>query len=140
MMSLSGIAVPVLLEASRDVPQLVYAWARMYHYGHLALPTMGVGTCLLYLCSAYRSRKSRATLVQAAIATVAMVPFTWVFMSPTNDQLFGLRAAAAAGAATEPSSLGEVRDLVVWWSRLHITRSLMPLLGAMLGASEILSQ
>ncbi|KAK8050742.1 hypothetical protein PG994_012472 [Apiospora phragmitis] len=137
-MSLSGIAVPVLLEASRDIPQLAYAWTRMYHYGHLALPTMGVGTCLLYLVSAYRSRKGRATLFAAAVATVAMVPFTWVFMTPTNNQLFGLEAAAAAGT-TGLLSLDEVRDLIVWWSRLHITRSLMPLLGAMLGATEIVS-
>lgn len=41
MMSLSGIAVSVLLETAVDAPQSLYAWTRMYHYGHLALPKMG---------------------------------------------------------------------------------------------------
>ncbi|KAG6355442.1 hypothetical protein INS49_003404 [Diaporthe citri] len=125
MLSLSGIAVPVLLETATDAPQLLCAWTRMYHYGHLALPTMGVGACLLYLSAAWRTSKSRGALAAAALVTVAMVPFTWVFMGPLNGELFRLQAAST----TDPAAIGleGVRDMVIWWSRLHVTRSLMPL-------------
>ena len=139
MMSLSFIAVPVLLEATKDAPQLLYAWVRVYHYGHLALPTLSVGTFLMYMYAAFRGNsKRRGVLAAAGLATVAMVPFTWIFMVPTNDELFRLEAASSA---TGQSLIGfeGVRDLIVAWSKLHVTRSLMPLMGAVLGASEIMA-
>ncbi|KAJ0120540.1 uncharacterized protein J7T55_015269 [Diaporthe amygdali] len=141
MMSLSFIAVPVLLETTRDAPQLLTAWTRTYHYGHLALPTMSVGTFLLYIYAARASKKgkgrSRGILAAAGVATVAMVPFTWAFMLPTNDELFRLQAASV----TEPGVAGfdAVREMVTSWSWMHVMRSLMPLVGAILGASAILA-
>lgn len=136
MMSLAGIAVPVLLETAADAPQLLYAWTRMFHYGHLALPTIGVGTCLLYLSAAWKSSKGRGTLTAAALITVAMVPFTWVFMGPLNGELFRLQAVGTIDPAV--IGLEGVRDMVFLWSKLHVTRSLMPLVGVLLGSSQTL--
>lgn len=135
MMSLSGIAVPVLLETADDAPQLLHAWTRMYHYGHLALPTMGVGTCLLYLSAARHGHAGCGALTAAALITVAMVPFTWVFMGPLNKELFRLHAASKSDPAV--IGLKSARDMVAWWARLHLMRSLMPLVGAILGSCLI---
>lgn len=135
MISLSGIAVPVLLETCDDAPQLLHAWTRMYHYGHLALPTMGVGTCLLYLSAARQGHAGCGALMAAALITVAMVPFTWVFMGSLDNELFRLHAASKADPAV--IRLESARDMVAWWARLHVMRSLMPLVGAMLGSCLI---
>lgn len=134
MMSLSGIAVPVLLETADNASQLLYAWTRMYHYGHLALPTMSITTCLLYLVASWKTKRGRGALMAAALITVAMVPFTWVFMGPLNEKLFHLQAASTSDLAE--TRLKSVRDMIVWWSRLHVMRSLMPLAGALLGSCQ----
>lgn len=57
-------------------------------------------------------------------------------MGPLNDKLFRLQAASTSDPAViDPKS---ARDMVAWWARLHIMRSLMPLLGALVGSSLIL--
>lgn len=93
-MSLSGNTVPVLLETADNAPQLLYAWTRMYHYGHFALPTMSVSICILYLSAAIKTDKGFGALLAAALVAVTMVSFTWIFMGPLNDELFRLQAAS----------------------------------------------
>lgn len=106
----------------------------MYHYGHQVLPTMAVGTFVLY---GYVSAKKRtagkrwAIFTLAGLTTLSMLPFTWIFMVPTNDELFRLEIVAK----TDPNimAVSEAKDLVVHWSKLHFTRSLLPLVGAIMG-------
>jgi Domain of unknown function (DUF1772) len=134
MMSLSLMAVPVLLDTTTQAPQLFHQWARMYHYGHQVLPTMAVGTFLLYNYVAVkkrRARKSWGVFVLAGVMTLSMLPFTWIFMVPTNNELFRLEGVSKA----EPLVRGivEAKELVVKWSWLHLTRSLLPLAGAVMG-------
>lgn len=134
-MSLSLIAVPVLLDTTEHAPQLFHQWARMYHYGHQALPTMAVGTCLLYLYTAGKKRSSKShqvLIAMAGLATVLMLPFTWLVMIPTNNDLFKLETVSRS----EPNvmSLAEARELVVRWAQMHFTRCLFPLVGAVFGA------
>jgi len=141
MLSLSLVAVPVLLDTTTQAPQLLHQWVRMYHYGHQVLPTMAVGTSLLYAYTAKtveQQSKSqhlsqRRLLTLAALATVSMVPFTWLVMVPTNNELFRLQAASVMNA--DIIGFKGVRKLVVSWSWMHLTRSLMPLAGAVLGAA-----
>lgn len=134
MMSLSLMAVPVLLDTTTEAPQLFFQWTRMYHYGHQVLPTMAVATFLLYsyTCTKRRSaKKPWGVFALAGMTTVSMLPFTWIFMVPTNNELFRLEAASKA----EPLVMGILgaKELVVKWSWLHFTRSLLPLTGAVLG-------
>lgn len=136
MMSLSRVAVPVLLETAADAPQLLYAWTRTYRYGHLALPTMGVGTCLLYLSEVWRTSNGSGKLMVAALVTVAMVPFTWVFMGRLDGELFRLQAAGTIDPAV--IGLEGVRGKIIWWSKLLVTLSLMPLVRVLLGSSQTL--
>ncbi|KAG6359554.1 hypothetical protein INS49_013075 [Diaporthe citri] len=95
MTSISAVAVPVFLDTTPEPALLFQQWARTYHYGHQALPTLSVATCGLY---AYLTMKRRAAqqpwvaYAAAAIVTVIMVPFTWIVMVPTNNLLFRLTA------------------------------------------------
>jgi hypothetical protein len=141
MLCLSAIAVPVFLDTDTDSGHLVRQWARTYHYGHIILPAVCIATCGLYayigLNKRAAGRKDWRTWAAAGVATIAMVPFTWVIMTPTNNTLFRLEAASVL-ASEPPADLGAVRELVVRWSRLHATRSLFPLVGAVVGFRGLL--
>ncbi|KAL2871732.1 anthrone oxygenase tpcL [Aspergillus lucknowensis] len=138
MLCLSAIAVPVFLDTNADSGQLVRQWSRTYHYGHIMLPAFCIATCSLYayagLSRRATGRKDWGVYAAAGVATIAMVPFTWVVMTPTNNTLFSLEAASA------PAELDAVRALVVRWSWLHATRSLFPLLGAIVGFRGLLRE
>ncbi|KAL4926159.1 anthrone oxygenase tpcL [Aspergillus undulatus] len=139
MLCLSAIAVPVFLDTDDTSSHLVRQWARTYHYGHIILPAVCIATCGLYayitLSKRATSRKHWPTYAAAGVTTVAMVPFTWVLMTPTNNTLFGLEKASSETAEDE---FGAVRQLVVTWSWLHVTRSLFPLVGAIVGFRGLL--
>lgn len=134
-MSLSLFAVPVLLDTTTESPQLFFQWVRMYHYGHMALPTMAIGTFLLYSYTAIKKRGAkkpwRRWLI-AGVTTLTMVPFTWLVMVPTNNELFRLQEVSLV----EPTvmAITEAKELVTKWSWMHLTRSFMPLAGAVMGA------
>lgn len=135
MLSLSLIAVPVLLDTTKEAPELFRQWTRMYHYGHQVLPTMAVGTFILYTHAATKKQsagKPWATFAVAGLVTLSMLPFTWLVMVPTNNELFQLELVSRS----EPfvASIESARELVVRWSWMHFTRALLPLSGAILGA------
>jgi hypothetical protein len=141
MLCLSAIAVPVFLDTDTDSGHLVRQWSRTYHYGHIILPAVCIATCGLYAYIGLNKRAARRkdwrTWAAAGVATIAMVPFTWVIMTPTNNTLFRLEAASVL-ASEPPADLGAVRELVVRWSWLHATRSLFPLVGAVVGFRGLL--
>ena len=140
-MSLSLIAIPVFLDTTTASPQLFHQWVRMYHYGHQVLPTMAVGTFLLYSYNALKalrnrqkkpSKKGWGIFALAGITTISMLPFTWIFMVPTNSELFRLEEVSKG----QPGVMGIKggKELVVKWAWLHVARSLLPLAGAVVGA------
>ncbi|KAK4168183.1 hypothetical protein QBC43DRAFT_115655 [Cladorrhinum sp. PSN259] len=142
MASLSIMAVPVFLDTTPEAPLLFTQWARMYHYGHQVLPTMAVGTLLLYAYTAVKRRggssqnpkqakRSWGPIALAGLTTVVMIPFTWIFMVPTNNELFRLELVSRAEPAVK--GLAEAKELVVKWAWLHLARSLFPLAGAVVG-------
>ncbi len=138
MLSLSLMAIPVFFETTTEPAQLFHQWARMYHYGHRVAPTMALATSLLYAYTAIHKRAAGRRWVVFAVAgvtTMIMVPFTLIFMVPTNNTLFRLQAESKAAPV---ASLGEAQELVTKWSRLHVVRSLFPLAGAILGLMGIL--
>ena len=138
-MSLSLMAVPVLLDTTSDPAQLYHQWARMYHYGHQVLPTMAVATLSLYGYSAWTQRRAKRSwggLALAGLTTVAMLPFTWLVMVPTNNRLFALEAAGKGSGSV--GSIEEAAGLVVKWSWMHLARSLFPLIGGVIGTVNTL--
>ncbi|KAI0434446.1 DUF1772-domain-containing protein [Xylaria sp. FL1042] len=141
MMSLSTIAVPVMVDTADSAPLLFRQWARMYHYGHQVLPSMGIATLVLYIYAAtkrYGMEKPWGMLALAGITTACMVPFTWIAMVPGNDNLFRLEEASR----TMPMvmDIDEAKGLVVAWAWLHFSRALFPLTGTIMGAVEMLRE
>jgi hypothetical protein len=137
MMSISLIALPVLFDTTPEASLLFKEWVRLYHYGHQVLPTMAVATCFLYGFTAINKRAARqrwGIFAVAGVTTVLMLPFTWIFMAPTNNILFGLEAESKVAAV---ASLSEAHAIVNKWKWLHIVRSLFPLTGAILGLTGI---
>jgi hypothetical protein len=138
MMGLSLIAIPVLVDVNPDPTHLVRQWARLYGYGIQYMPAGAIGTTLLYGYAAVTNlRLNRPWLIyaSAAAATMSIVPFTWFVMAPTNNLLFGLNALASGA-----NDLAEVHELIAKWRWLHVVRSLLPLVGAVLGFSGTLEE
>jgi hypothetical protein len=140
MMSLSAFVVPVMLDTNSDAGHIARQWARLYHYGHIYLPGLCIATCVLYGYSSLRQHRSSRKYVLAAMWTIAMVPFTWIVMVPTNNLLFGLDEAARSGSVVGLGNLGLVHGLAVKWAWLHATRSLSPLIGSYLGLTGVLQE
>lgn len=144
MVCLSAVVVPVMLDTNSDSTHLLRQWVRLYHYGHIYMPAVCVGTCGLYAYTAWTTRRAMkgrqrgewAQYAWAGLTTFAMVPFTWLVMTPTNNTLF--RLEALAGGAASVAGLEIVQQLVVRWGWLHLARSAFPLLGALLGLIGVL--
>lgn len=134
-MNISISSVPVFLDTTDSAAQLYQQWARTYHYGHRVLPAMAVTTLMLYVYTASKKKaanKPWTNLALAGVVTVAMVPFTWLFMARTNNDLFRLEAESRSATAAT-FDIGEAQVLVLFWSGLHMMRSLFPLMGAVIG-------
>lgn len=142
MSTLSLMAVPVLLETTSIPAQLFHQWATMYSYGHRVLPGLAISTCLLYLRVAFKRRaRNNAWLfyVLAGVMTISIVPFTLLFMLPTNNTLFALeRDSRVAGVVT--LDVEDARRLVAWWSQLHLMRSMLPLAGTVVGVTAVIEE
>jgi hypothetical protein len=141
MVCLSGVAIPVFLDTTNDSTLLLQQWLRTYHYGHIYMPALAVGTTSLYTYIALgklNNSKHWSRYLLAGATTIAMVPFTWVFMSPTNNTLFKLEETATA--ALSVADLRDVRVLLGTWSWLHMIRSIFPLVGTILGFTGLLRE
>lgn len=133
-MSLSLITMPVLLNSPLSTAQLCSVWSQIYVRGRGLLPALAVGTFLMY---GYASRKQKLSksskaLILAGTITIAIAPFTWIVLAPTNNKLFALQA----DNQDMTTFLGDVepaKKLISEWSRLHFVRSLLPLFGAAAG-------
>ena len=133
MVNLSTLTVPVLMETTSEASQIVHQWVRVYHYGHIHYPFLAITTCLLYGYMAYTKRTAQKPWQVFALAgatTLSMVPFTWIFMVPTNSALFHSHDLSNAGHQLQWE---EIQDLLVTWNGLHFVRSLLPLTGAIFG-------
>lgn len=142
MISLSAVAIPVFLDTNHHSTLLLSQWVRTYHYGHIYMPALCVGTCGLYgftVLSNSRNGKHYLRYILAGATTLAMVPFTWVFMAPTNNILFGWEEASAKDSPLM-IELSVVQDIVMKWAWLHVVRSLFPFLGMILGFSGLLQE
>ncbi|KAK4609853.1 Monooxygenase hypC [Fulvia fulva] len=133
MMSLFLRTIPVILETTTAPSQLLHQWHRIFYRGHIQGPLISIATGLLYSFAAYqRAQRGGAwkPLAVSVAITVAMIPFTWVFMANVNNSLF------SAVAVTEKGGVGdwkEAEGLVRRWGAWNAVRALFPLSGAVLG-------
>jgi hypothetical protein len=148
MLSICLLSIPILLDTNANANHLIVQWVRLYHYGHLLLPSLSVATCSTYLYTAISKRtspklsssKSWVAYLGAGVATVAIIPFTLAVMVPTNDKLFQLNEDIEVAEGRAVATLDSVQMLVRTWAKMHFARSLFPLFGAIFGAYGLLNE
>jgi hypothetical protein len=148
MLSICLLSIPILLDTNTNANHLIVQWVRLYHYGHLLLPSLSVATCSTYLYTAISKRtspklsssKSWVAYLGAGAATVAIIPFTLAVMVPTNDKLFQLNENIEVAEGQAVATLESVQMLVRTWAKMHFARSLFPLFGAIIGAYGLLDE
>jgi hypothetical protein len=99
------------------------------------MPKFAITTSAAYLYAIYAARqecRSWKGLAIASALTVSIVPFTIIFMAPTNDLLM------KAAAGTWEASQEDVAKLIGRWGVLNLVRSLLPLAGAGAGFSALI--
>ncbi|KAL4865326.1 hypothetical protein BDV12DRAFT_200268 [Aspergillus spectabilis] len=137
MMTISLIAFPAIIDTTTTPSHLLRQWVSMFHYGHRAHPTMAAATLSLYLYAAWRQRtvdKAWTRLLLAGLVTVLMTPFTWFIILSTNKRIL-----RHANETQDAAGIGidDARLLVRKWSWLHLARSVFPLLGAIIGLTQM---
>ncbi|RSM10222.1 hypothetical protein CDV31_007298 [Fusarium ambrosium] len=121
--SLSLVGIPAALSAPSTSATV---WASIFNHGVAIMPKFAVTTALAYLYAAYDARQNGHSwkgFVSGAVLTVAIVPYTIVFMSSTNELLHG------AAKGTLQATNEEVAKLIGRWGVLNLGRSLLPLAG-----------
>ncbi|KAH8585385.1 hypothetical protein B0O99DRAFT_587453 [Bisporella sp. PMI_857] len=130
----SMLAVPMILATTPpDSSLLLRQWHFVYNSGHKMGPSMAVISGLAYWSAAWASREQGRTVslyAYSGAVTMSMVPFTWLFILPTNNAIF---AEIAKDRAGKPTNLAHAQGLVGRWRTLNIVRTLFPILGAALG-------
>lgn len=135
IMSLYLLTIPVLLETSRTSADLLKQWNLIFGKGHKQGPLISLATGCMHFFVAWRS----GTLLYAVAGatTIAMVPYTWIFMRNINSSLF---AANGWTDAIKETSGGRIRGLVASWSRYNAVRALFPLSGAIVGVLTLIGE
>ncbi|KAF4239380.1 hypothetical protein CNMCM6805_005802 [Aspergillus fumigatiaffinis] len=143
MAALSMNAVPSLLRAQKEtnLPLTATAkqWREMYEAGKAQNPPIAALTAAAYVYLAVSSRSTAplfraapyscaALYTTAAILTLAIVPFTIVAMSKTNDAL--LKVAGSNGGSSVASD-EEVERLLHDWVSLNQVRSFLPFVASL---------
>ncbi|KAF4955002.1 hypothetical protein FSARC_11960 [Fusarium sarcochroum] len=128
-LSLAGI--PAALSAPSTSATV---WQEIFNRGFAIMPKFAATTAVAYLYAAYAANqdgRSWKGLAAGALLTVAIVPYTVVFMSSTNELLF------KAAAGTLGASQDDVAKLIGRWGVLNLVRSLFPLAGTIAGFSAL---
>lgn len=107
----------------------------MFIRGMAIMPKIAVTVALSYAYAAYDSHSRGGYwkgYLGAAATVVGIIPFTLIFMKSTNDALI---TASKGGASFNTI---EVSELVSRWGLLNLTRSFLPLTGAVTGLVTLL--
>ena len=142
--------IPRLLES--PTPLMLTQWSRTYHLGHATVPVTAAVAATSYLWLGLRAGllPARARLyLTAGALTLGIVPYTMLFMLPTNKKLHALEerggvlavASVATTAAVEGKGKGAIgveeergaKGLMDWWGVLNLGRAGLLLGGAVCG-------
>ncbi|KAJ5500829.1 hypothetical protein N7463_008079 [Penicillium fimorum] len=145
------VTVPALLLAQAQDGlshgAILKVWRRMYQRGHAHSPKIAVVTsgAFAYLAwYASRTTVTRAPMLlfgTAASLVTGVVPFTLIFMRPTNNALME-RAADEELSPNNPVQGPEQKtseQLFTRWATLTGIRGLLPLAGGILGLVAVLN-
>ena len=108
----------------------------MYDLGLALGPATAVLACATLGYTSYAKYSFDPTsgdwqgLAIAALGTVSIVPFTWIFLLPINALLLAeYDKKAEQRAMTE----AQVKDTVAKWGNINLYRSILPLLSVIFG-------
>jgi hypothetical protein len=125
--------MPGLLSTPVPGDLLAQQWRAMFNMGKAAMPAIAVISVASYAYTAYDRSKRHlywTRYATAAALTVSIIPFTFIFMHPTNQSLLQIAGGGATAAVVNDDS---VRALITKWAGLNLIRSLLPLGGAIVG-------
>lgn len=129
--------IPAILPAPKNI--LLPQWRSLYKKGAATAPPFAAFAFANLTYVAYTLYHSEGNsdgwlgIAIAAMATLAIVPFTLIFAQSTIDKLM-----AEFDKRTDLSE-GEVKDLVQEWSNLNAVRGLFPLSATAIGLWTALS-
>ncbi|EDP47080.1 hypothetical protein KXW38_001148 [Aspergillus fumigatus] len=143
----SLVSVPALLQ-TRSADGLspctiLRVWRRIYEQGHRHSPQIAActSTAFAYLAWCASDRTPRLLYGTAACSVMGIVPYTLLFMGPTNSRL--LERSAAEEEKVPGATRGEdmvnvpsemtTEELLSHWRFLAGIRGLLPLAGGILG-------
>jgi hypothetical protein len=129
---------------------LARQWKYIFDDGKVQNPSVAViaGTSFAYLAWSVRSGTALSLIVPknsvqiysaAALLTYGMIPYTMIFMLPTNDKLMAKAEQAFGAKGAVAADDKEVGELLRKWSILSGIRSLLPLLGGVVSMAAILA-
>ncbi|OIW26153.1 DUF1772-domain-containing protein [Coniochaeta ligniaria NRRL 30616] len=132
--------MPGLLSAPVPGALLAQQWQTAFNLGKATMPTIAIGSLAAFAYAAYdRSRRHLdwKRYATAGALTLAIVPFTLIFMHPTNRSLLQVAGGGATAAVVNDDS---VRALITKWTGLNLIRSLLPLGGAVVGLWSLVEE
>ncbi|OHE93722.1 hypothetical protein CORC01_10949 [Colletotrichum orchidophilum] len=125
--SLSMFSIPAIIHTSAEPGHALKLWQHIYLNGASTGPKVALAITLSLVYSAY-DRYSQGVawkpFVAAGLLSLAIVPYTIIFMLSTNNALM----AGARGITT--LGLSETRELLKRWQALNAIRSVISLAGA----------
>ena len=103
-------------------------------------PPFAIISAAASLGAAYTHRHSQAThrsklFIASAVASLSIVPFTIIFMAPTNNALFEREESVRVKAEQDGKPIQvteESKELLRKWRILNILRGMFPFIGALL--------
>lgn len=139
LVGLSTMTMPVLVQTTTTSPHLLTQWKHIFDRGHIQGPSLAITTSLMNCYAAWLRAAAHQPWISFAIAaalTIGIVPYTVVFMGKINTTLFAAVDQCREGKRSV--SKAEADRLVSKWTALHAVRSMLPLLGAVVGALALL--
>ncbi|KAI9838843.1 MAG: hypothetical protein M1819_004049 [Sarea resinae] len=142
--SISVLSVPSLLLAPS--PVAAEQWAALYDRGKKYAPSLAVFGSLFHALAAYQAYNHPFAVAHpsawklyavAAVATVAIAPYTLLVMAPTNDSLHQKEQELKGQGLAEDVKEGALglggestKALLDRWGTLNLIRGVFPLVGA----------
>jgi len=134
--SISHITTPVL--STTPPSTFLPLWTRLYARGAATAPPLAVLSTACFLYLAYSASDWTGAYATAAAATLAIVPYTLLFMMGTNRRLEARAKMVGASAKEDGGRQEESRALLEWWTVLNFGRSVLPLVGGLVGLWSVM--
>jgi hypothetical protein len=113
-----------------------------FSYGDPVIPLTAILTTVMHWTYAYRlhshSNALWSTYALAGLPALAMIPYTVILVFPVNSRIARMKGKAEKHEGSV--KVEEVKGLLRSWNGRHVVRSLMPIVGAVVGTGALLEE